>query len=287
MTVTETPREPSPVSRAGTAAIGTARPLLGAVSAEWVKFRSVRSTWWGLGLAFVLMVSVAAMAAGTTAWDMQYRDVPAGDLPASEMAIYGAVWVGQFVLIGIALTFVTSEYSSRSIHFSLQAVPRRCRLLAAKSVVLGSVVFASSLVFATAATLTVHLVMLHPLMGGYGTLVLSEAVVDVLRTAVFLTLISLLALGVGTAVRSAAAALTTVFLVILGLPVMMMMSGSELLFELYIRLPFTAGIAFLDSEFVIGPLEGMLSPTDGLVVLMVWAAAALGVGALVLNRRDA
>lgn len=286
-TTTDTPRDPVSSSRTRSVPTGPARPLLGAVSAEWVKFRSVRSTWWGLGLAFLLMVSVAAMGAGTTAWNMENGYVPAGDVPASEMAIYGAVWVVQFVLIGIALTFVTSEYASGSIHSSLQTVPTRWRLLTAKTVVLGTVVFVAGLVLAAAGTLSAHLVMLHPLLGDYGTLVPSDVAVDALGTAAFLTLIALFSLGVGTVMRSAASALTTVFLLILGLPVMLMLSSSELLFELFSRLPFTAGIAFLDSDLVIGPLDGLLSPTGGLVVLMVWAVAALTAGALVLQRRDA
>ncbi|GAB3716395.1 hypothetical protein GCM10027590_13500 [Nocardiopsis nanhaiensis] len=49
----------------------------------------------------------------------------------------------------------------------------------------------------------------------------------------------------------------------------------------------TAGVPFLDSDFILGPMEELLSPPVGLVVLMVWTAAALTAGALVLQRRDA
>lgn len=287
MTATDTSPEPSPSAAARSVPSGPERPLLGSVRAEWVKFRSVRSTWWGLATALVLMVATAAMAAVNTASGMDRGSIPEAAVPASEMAVYGAVWVVQFALIGVGLTFVTAEYASGSIRSSLQVVPARWRLLTAKAVVSGAVVFAAALVISAAGTLTAHLVLLHPLLGDHGTLDPAETVVNLLRCAVFLTLICLLSLGAGTALRSTAAALTTVFLLILGLPAMLMLSGSELLFELFVRLPFTAGVAFLDSGFVVGPLDGMLSSAGGLVVLMFWAAAALAVGALVLHRRDA
>ena len=57
--------------------------------------------------------------------------------------------------------------------------------------------------------------------------------------------------------------------------------------NLFVRLPLTAGVPFLDSDFILGPMEELLSPPVGLVVLMVWTAAALTAGALVLQRRDA
>ncbi len=258
-----------------------ARPLAGAVAAEWVRFRSVRSTWWGLAAALVLMVLVSAAGAVNTTSGMDR-----GSVPASEMALYGAVWAVQFVLVGTALTFVTSEYAHGSVRLSLQAVPSRWRWFTAKAVVVAVATFAASLGLAVVGTLTAHLVMAHPLMGGHGTLVPSEAVADVLRCAVFLTLLSLMGLGAGTALRSAAAALTAMFLLVLGLPVITLFSPNPWVSELSLRLPLTAGIALLDNAHVIG-LERSLSWTGGLVVLMFWVAAALAVGALVLQRRDA
>ncbi|MEU3017759.1 ABC transporter permease [Nocardiopsis sp. NPDC007018] len=279
MTSTDTLPAPSPGARV--------RPLAGAVAAEWVRFRSVRSTWWGLAAALVLMVLVSAMGAINTASAMERGSLPAADLPASEMAVYGSVWAVQFALVGVALTFAASEYAHGSVQASLQAVPVRWRWFTAKAVVVAAVTFSSSLVIAAVGTLTAHLVLSHPLLGGHGTLVLSRAAADALRCAVFLTLLSLTGLGTGTALRSAAASLTTVSLLVLGLPVMTLFSANALVAAVSVRLPLTAAIAFLGSDHVIGPLEGALTPSGGLVVLMVWAATALAAGVLVLRYRDA
>lgn len=258
------------------------RPLLGAIAAEWVKFVSVRSTWWGLATALVLM----ALAATSGAVNATSGNISGAGVPASEMAIHGAVWVTQFVLIGIALTFITSEYASGSIRSSLQAVPTRWRLLTAKAVVMGVVIFVAALVINLAGTLTAYLTMLHPLLEGHGTLAPAETALNTLRSSVFLTLVSLMGLGMGTALRSAVAALTTMFILIMGLPLMLLLWSNEFVHELFIRLPFAAGLSFLGNE-VLGPQVEMLSPTGGLVVLMMWTAAALTAGALVLRRRDA
>lgn len=259
------------------------RPLLGAIAAEWVKFVSVRSTWWGLATALVLM----ALVATSGAVDATTGNISAAGVPASEMAIYGAVWVIQFVLIGIALTFVTAEYASGSIRSSLQAVPARWHLLTAKAVVVGVVIFGAALVINLAGTLAAHLTMLHPLLEGHGTLEPAETALNTLRSSVFLALVSLMGLGMGTALRSAAAALTTMFILIMGLPIMLLLLSNEFVHELFIRLPFTAGLSFLGNGQILGPQVEMLSPTGGLVVLMIWTAAALTAGALVLRRRDA
>lgn len=287
MTTTDTPREPSPASRNRSVPTGPARPLLGAISAEWVKFRSVRSSWLGMGTALLLMMVIAPGAALSNASNMDNGHIPVADVPASEMALYATVWVVQFVVMGLALTSATNEYSSGSVRPSLQAVPRRWRFLTAKAVVLSAVVFTAGLLMSLLGTFLSHLVLQHPLVEGHGTLVASEVVADTLRSAALLALSALFGLGAGTALRSAASGLVTVFMLFLGLPLMLMMLGGDAVLEVFSRLPFPAGIAFLDSGFLLGPLDSMLSPTGGLVVLMVWAAAALAAGALVLNRRDA
>ncbi|NYH55157.1 ABC-2 type transport system permease protein [Nocardiopsis arvandica] len=283
-------RPPGPAAPSTDRAPGPARALsdlAAATSAEWVKLRSVRSTWWGLATALLLMAVVAPGAAVSVISNMQNGLVPSADVPASEMAVYATMWVVQFAVIAVALPAVTSEYSSRSIHSTLQAVPARVRMLTAKVLSLAATVFVATVVMGTVGTLLAHLVMLHPVFEGYGTLHPKDAAVDVVRMAVYLTAVSVLTVGVGTTLRSAAAALTTVFMLILGLPVMLLLMGSEMGVHLAGRLPFFAGISFVDSAFVIGSFDDALSPPTGGTVLVCWALASLAVGALVLRRRDA
>jgi ABC-2 type transport system permease protein len=260
--------------------------LAAAASAEWVKLRSVRSTWWCLAAALLLMAVVAPGAAVSTVSNMQNGNLPAAEVPASEMAVYAAMWAVQFAVVAVALPVMTSEYSSRSIHPTLQAVPVRVRVLAAKALAVAATVFAASLVTGAVGTLLAHLVTRHPYLEGYGTLDPGQAAVDVVRMAVYLTAVAVSTVGVGAALRSAAAALTTVFMLILGLPVMLLM-GSETGVYLAGRMPFLAGISFVDSAFVIGRFDHALTPAAGGAVLVCWTAVSLAAGALVLRFRDA
>ncbi|WP_019607207.1 hypothetical protein [Nocardiopsis sp. CNS-639] len=288
MTTSTTTGKP-PVSAADRAP-GPARALAdlaAAASSEWVKLRSVRSTWWGLAAALLLMAVVAPGAAVSTVGNMQNGNLPAAEVPASEMAVYAAMWAVQFAVIAVALPVITSEYSSRSIHPTLQAVPVRMRMLAAKALAVAATVFAASLVTGAVGTLLAHLVTRHPYLEGYGTLDPGQAAADVVRMAVYLTAVAVSTLGVGTALRSAAAALTTVFMLILGLPVMLLLMGSEVGVYLAGRMPFLAGISFVDSAFVIGRFDHALTPAAGGAVLACWTAASLAAGALVLRFRDA
>ncbi|MCP3012493.1 ABC transporter permease [Nocardiopsis dassonvillei] len=287
MTTSTTNGEP-PVPAADRAP-GPARALsdlAAAASAEWVKLRSVRSTWWCLAAALLLMAVVAPGAAVSTVSNMQNGNLPAAEVPASEMAVYAAMWAVQFAVVAVALPVMTSEYSSRSIHPTLQAVPVRVRVLAAKALAVAATVFAASLVTGAVGTLLAHLVTRHPYLEGYGTLNPGQAAVDVVRMAVYLTAVAVSTVGVGAALRSAAAALTTVFMLILGLPVMLLM-GSETGVYLAGRMPFLAGISFVDSAFVIGRFDHALTPAAGGAVLVCWTAASLAAGALVLRFRDA
>lgn len=286
-TSTETGASPAPAADRAPGPVRALSDLAAAASAEWVKLRSVRSTWWGLATALLLMAVVAPGAAVSTVSNMQNGHVPTAEVPASEMAVYATMWVVQFAVIAVALPVITSEYSSRSIHPTLQAVPVRTRVLAAKALSVAATVFAATLVTATAGTLLAHLVMRHPYLEGYGTLDPGQAAADVVRMAVYLTAVSVFTVGVGAALRSAAAALTTVFMLILGLPVMLLLMGSEVGLYLAGRMPFFAGISFVDSAFVIGRFDHALSPVAGGAVLTCWTAASLAAGALVLRLRDA
>jgi len=285
-TAARTGAAPPPAARtAGPARVLS--DLAATASAEWVKLRSVRSTWWGTALALALTAAVAPLTAVATIGNMQRDLIASADVPASEMAVYAAVWGAQFAVIALALPVMTAEYSSRSIHPTLQAVPARVRLLAAKTVTLTAFVFVSGLVMGAVGTLAAHLVMLHPLIEGYGTLRPAQAAADVVRMSVYLALVAALTLGAGAALRSTAGTLTAVFALLFGLPVLLLLLGGGAGAHLADRLPLLAGVSFLDSVFVVGRTGDALSPGAGGMVLLCWTAASLVAGALVLTRRDA
>lgn len=97
---------------------GTTSPIT-AVAAEWTKLWSVRSTWWSLVGALVLML-LMSLSMGI---DASY---PPADVPRAEamLAVQDASAMGmtlaQFALIALATLTVTGEFATGSMLSTLQ-----------------------------------------------------------------------------------------------------------------------------------------------------------------------
>lgn len=263
-----------------------ARLLARTVASEWSKLWSVRSTWWCLAAASVLMVLSALTLGAATSADIDNHRVPETSFEASEAVVSATTFV-QFALIALAMLVITSEYGSGLIRPTLQATPVRGRVLAAKALVLVPVMFLAGVVTGGVATAINYLVLSLDEFGGHVTVTPGETAADLFTTGVFFALVALLTVGVGAAMRSAAGTLTAVFMLVMGLPLTLAMSGSVAALEISMRMPMFAGLAFMGST---DNLTGGRIPypaAEGLLWLIAWAAAGLVAGHLVLRRRDA
>ncbi len=247
---------------------------VGALFAEWTKLWSVRATWWCLAGSFALMGVFAPALGGSIA--NGYRDdgvhtkLPIAESPAMALNLV------QFAVVALAMLVITTEYSTGSIRTTLQCVPVRGRMLFAKSVVIFPIMFVVGTALAAlgAAATT-------PLLFEYGDTDLGKAVPTVLFAGVYVALISVFAIGVGAAVRSAVGTLTTVFMILAGLPGALVISSNELAQEISDYLPSIAA-----QHLMVGDMEPYSRPV-ALIVLLAWVVAAQLVGYLVLRRRDA
>ncbi|MGW3342046.1 ABC transporter permease [Nonomuraea rubra] len=262
------------------------RTLWQAAGAEWAKLWSVRSTWWCLACAFVLTVLTSITLAGGAATDALREGADGVRIVASEAVVSGTSFV-QFALVALAMLAITSEYASGGIRVTLQATPVRGVVLAAKALVVGPVMFAAGVLAGAVATAAVYLVLSIDVFGGLVVLPVGEVVADLLGMGVFYALVSVMTLGVGAAMRSAAGTLTVMFMLLMGLPLVILMTGVPALLDASLRMPMFAGLAFMDSteNLTGGPMP--YSPGEGLVWLLAWVAAAVVAGHAVLRRRDA
>lgn len=267
-----------PVEERGAgAARGTGGGWRGAVAAEWTKLWSVRSTWWGLASAVALM-AVMAFTLATSTVSNNTNAVPGDDMgvvSVSGVAV-GALDMVQFVVLALAILVVTGEYATGSIRATLQWVPPRGRMLGAKAVVVAAVAFPLG-----AALNAVGTVVADPVLGRWGRLRVAEFAADALQSGVYLALVSVLVLAVGAMLRSTAATLTTAFLFLLVVPMLLgggVESGPAR--KVSDSLPSSAGRYFMSGE---GPYPQAV----GLVILVAWTAAAVCGGVVVLRRRDA
>ena len=235
---------------------------------EWIKLRTLRSTWWTLALTTLSAVAIAA-AVGVNTED--------GSADLTNNALAGiAPGLLSIGLLGVLTA--TNEYTSGLIRSTLVTVPSRRRVAAAKSVVFGTVALAvgegTAFVAFVVGTLSLPSAIERP----------SVADPRVLRAVVLagigIVLIGLIGLGLGLAIRHTPAA---VGVLVGGVYVVAQLIGAVS--------PSAAGYVpvsiVANSLSTSQPMDGMPSPWTGLVVLLVYTTVALGIGGWLLERRDA
>ena len=237
-----------------------------AMAAEWTRLWSVRSTYWALlaGAAIMLLMGV------TFGLDT------AGDPPLPVwLAAEFAIIPGQFAFLLIAMLAVTAEYANGAIRSSLQWVPRRGLLFAARTVV--------SLVVTVVATMLMALLtdlVAWGFMGDSAEVVVGDVARSLGMIALYITMAGLLTIGLSWALRNSAAALTTVFLLQLVLPLILPVFGVPALTTVAEHLPGFAGVSLLDAIGV------PLATGTVVTVFVAWVGGAMGTGAWSLLQRD-
>jgi hypothetical protein len=241
---------------------------------EWIKLRSLRSTWLALALAVVAPAGIALATGGsnTTGGSVFVANTLTGMLV-------------DMLLIGVAgVLAITGEYASGTISATFAAAPRRLRVLAAKAAVVGAV----ALVTGEAAAFLSFFAGAMTLRHGITAPALTQP--GILRTIVLtgasLALTAVFGLGLGAVIRHTAAAITVVVGVVF-------VGGTFIGHaDLAIR-PYMPLFIVSHSLDATGPacLPGMascwLSPWSGLGLLAGYAAVAMLLGGLLLARRDA
>ena len=194
--------------------------FLHALTGEWVKLRSLKSTWWFLGLIIVVvtLLNVALFALFPVPQDAS-ADTLAVD---STMKMAGQV----DILIGVimATLSITSEFSSGSILPSLNAVPRRGLLLAAKATLLALVIFVS-----TAIGTALSVLLGDAILSARGhTQVWTSADGRILvGGCLYVTAVALLAFFLGVLVRSSVAVIAVIMALVWIVPPLVGLAGSS------------------------------------------------------------
>jgi ABC-2 type transport system permease protein len=249
----------------------------GAVAAEWTKTWSVRSTWWSLLMGLLLMAATAAQL-GIYTTDTNTNPDPTDDkgiVAASEIAIQ-AIDLAQFAIIALAMLAITAEYSSGTMRATLQWTPRRGWVLLAKTAVVACVTCGAGVLMGAVGT-----AVGAAILGRWRSFSLAGTARDLLAVGLYLALICVFTLGVGAVLRSAVGTLTSVFLVLTIIPATLQNSNITFFERISDGLPGVAGARFLREA------TGPYPPVVGLLILTVWAVAALACGYAVLRRRDA
>jgi ABC-2 type transport system permease protein len=235
---------------------------------EWIKVRSLRSTWLTLLVTACSAVGIAVTVGVKT-------EDSGGDLTNNILA---GIAPGLLLIGVLGVLVMTSEYTSGMIRLTLSAAPNRRLLLAAKATVFAAV----ALAVGEATALLAFFAGSAALPSSIHVPALSQPPVlrAVLLAGAGFCLVGLIGLGLGAVIRHTPAAIGVL---VGGVYVVAQLAG--LLAETAVGYAPVSIVA--NSLSVVTPLPGMPSPWAGLGMLCLYAAAALGFGGWLLERRDA
>jgi ABC-2 type transport system permease protein len=195
------------------------RRAVAALAAEWIKLRSLRSMLLTPLLGAVAFIGLADLAVKNNAAGWAHLD-------AVQRARFDPLATNfNFVIIGILLFGVlgalvaTNEYGSGLIRTTLTATPQRGLVLAAKAVLAGLLSFALAAVIVFAAFFTGQGI-LSAYHAPHVSLADHHVLAHLLGTVYYMAAAGLMGLFIGVLVRNAAVAVTTMFGLLLVLPVL-------------------------------------------------------------------
>ncbi|MDX3002014.1 ABC transporter permease [Kribbella solani] len=185
--------------------------------AEWIKLRSLRSTWYTLACLFGFGLGITALStsgAHAQYWEGTAADRASWDPTGNSLKTY---IVAQLVVGVLGILVVTSEFATGLIQTTLAATPRRNRLLAAKAVTATAIAAVAGQVLTFASFLLGQAVLAgHGVpsahLGDHGVL---PAIVG---GGLYLAAIALLAVGLGTILRATAGGLATLVGIVFLIP---------------------------------------------------------------------
>jgi ABC-2 type transport system permease protein len=177
--------------------------LTGVFASEWLKLRSVRSTYWTLGVAAVTMPLIAFLIANSTAAD------PGEHFDPTDAMVGGAFVQLAFGVLGVLV--ITSEYSTGLIRTTLAAVPKRRTLLAVK----GAMLFGLLLIVGELIALATFLVAQATFPAGLGISITDPGALSaVLGSGFYMAFVGMFGFGLGALIRHTPGAITTMMAVV-------------------------------------------------------------------------
>ena len=298
--------------------------LRGAIASEFTKVRSVRSTYWTLAALLIVSIGVGAAITGGSAANFNHNLANKAGFDATQTSLVAFFEIGQLIIAVIAAMAITSEYSTGMIRTSLTAQPRRGTVYAAKAIVLTSLTLIISLVtsfiafFVGQALLSssgVSASLFHtvripqnanvncpqqgPSGGGGGlppgckvtfsgvdVIHPSTVLFAIIGCALFVTLVAILAFGIGALVRHTAGAIAIAIAALFIIPVLEQALPSNWRWDIMRFLPDAANQVV---SVTIGSNGNphLWSAWPQLGVTALWAAVLLGAGAYLFRKRDA
>jgi ABC-2 type transport system permease protein len=248
---------------------------------EWVKLRSVRSTFWALTVTVVLGIGLGAVISAVTA-HAYARFSAAGKLSWDPTGVsQSGVAIAQVAIAVLGVLCISSEYSSGMIRTSLIAVPKRGRVLAAKSLVFAGVTFVVGEVVSFAAFFAGQaLISGHAPHAALGDPGVARAVAG---GGLYLAALAMLSVAAGTLLRHPAAGITCLVAVLFVLPAIAQALPDSWRNPVTEFWPTQAGSQLTNVYHSAHTLQ----PWPGFGVMCLFVAIVYAIAWALLDRRDA
>ena len=249
---------------------------------ELTKIRTLRSTTWAL-LAMVV-ISLGLDITTTSVFTAKFTTLDPSTQAEFRNNTIGLILqpgaqFGQLAVCALGVLLMASEYSTGMIRASMLAAPRRTPVLAAKATVFGVLVF----VLAELVALPSFFIG-SAITGKYASTSITQPTTlrAILAFGVFMALMGLIALFVGTIVRHPAAGISIVLALQFVVPVLVSLVPGSLGEHLSDAFP-----ANTDVMMGTGPTDpGALTPIQGFGCLLAWTVVLFLLARFSLKHRD-
>jgi ABC-type transport system involved in multi-copper enzyme maturation permease subunit len=254
--------------------------------AEWTKIRSVRSTVWSLAIFVVVTLGVTALFCWLTVHAIQTGRAPrrTADLFADPVSfiLQSGLLFGQLAICVLGALTMTTEYSTGVIRASLLAVPKRLPVLAAKCVVFAGLIFVIA-ELVSFVSFFIGKAIVHPVLNV--SLSQPEVTRAVIGAGMYLTVLGLFSLAIGSLIRHSAGAIAAAIgLVFVVGQLLELLDAYDWGRHVHDWFPTVAG-SYITRIHTSS--DQVLSPWQGFAVFCGWTALLLVAGAYLLKRRDA
>jgi ABC-type transport system involved in multi-copper enzyme maturation permease subunit len=265
-----------------------------ALRSEWTKIRTVRSTVWTLSVMLVLVIGINLLVIVP----IDHDNDPT--VPVLAPGLFGLL-LGQLAIVTLGVLAITSEYGTGMIRTTLTACPRRSRVLTAKAIVFFLLSFVTTTIACTVTALISWSVLSGKSVSGYqldgdhpGVVIRDGATAAsgtewlgaTVGVGLYVALLGLLALAVGTLLRHSAGAISAMMGVVL-LPLLIAIflpSGLETTRNRLVKYSAPNSLASLYHFPMIG--EGDQNGVPQLIALACVTAVLLGAAYAALTVRD-
>jgi ABC-2 type transport system permease protein len=284
--------------------------LVGALRSEFTKLRSVRSTYWTIAALFIVSVGIAVIAGFAIKSNLQSNPVNKAGLDATQASLGGFFELGQLVIAVLGAMAITSEYTTGMIRTSLTAMPRRGTVFTAKLIVFTTVALIISLItsfvsfFVGQAILSgsgVAASLFHSItipanatqngppsnVTFSGSILVSsgDVLTAIIGTALFVTVVALIAFALGAIIRHTAGAITSAIGLMFVVPIIIQLLPNTWRWDIMRFFPDAAGRVLSVSIGQHNP--HLWSAWPQFTVTLIWAAVLIAVGAYFFRKRDA